>query len=171
MAESEDFTANDVIDAHIEIAQEVLKGIDEEGFEGSAVETLLHLVKSDNQIDMLGDVLLYLVKHNHPDWAAEICRCALGYRHVVGKGRLYRGFQDACFASWCSYFVHAERRLHEIFLHAMHATCMCFLSAHRMAMAGGKGLPPDYAITGAALAYMVDMQQLEGAHKVRLHGC
>lgn len=57
-----------------EIAEEVYKGIDDDGFDNSAVEALLQLVRTEGQIDMLGDVLIHLARRQHPDWAAEICR-------------------------------------------------------------------------------------------------
>lgn len=59
-----------------EIAEQVYKGIEDEGFEGSAVDTLLHLVRTETGAapELLGDVLIYLVQKEHPDWAAEVCR-------------------------------------------------------------------------------------------------
>eukprot|EP00197_Chlamydomonas_leiostraca_P004650 CAMPEP_0202865864 /NCGR_PEP_ID=MMETSP1391-20130828/6582_1 /ASSEMBLY_ACC=CAM_ASM_000867 /TAXON_ID=1034604 /ORGANISM="Chlamydomonas leiostraca, Strain SAG 11-49" /LENGTH=309 /DNA_ID=CAMNT_0049545747 /DNA_START=132 /DNA_END=1061 /DNA_ORIENTATION=+ len=94
-----------------EIAEQVYKGIEDEGFEGPAVDTLLHLVRTEAGAgsELLGDVLVYLVQKEHPDWAAEICRMA-----------------------WASH----------------------------------KGQPPDFTAVCTALAYVVDMSQLQAAVKV-----
>jgi hypothetical protein len=60
-----------------EIAEAVFSDIKADGFESPAVDALLHITKKeDGQADVLADVLVYLAKQGHPDWAAEICRWA-----------------------------------------------------------------------------------------------
>ncbi len=55
------------------IAKAVLQGITEEDFSSSAVDALLSMVQAGHY-EVLGDVLVYLAQHQHPDWAAELCR-------------------------------------------------------------------------------------------------
>ncbi|KAF5832398.1 hypothetical protein DUNSADRAFT_11730 [Dunaliella salina] len=56
-----------------DIAVSVYDEIEEAGFDVPMVELLLDEA-SDGQIDLMGDVLIYLVKKDHADWAAELCR-------------------------------------------------------------------------------------------------
>jgi len=57
-----------------DIAVSVFDEIDEEGFDGPMVELLL-VETIEGQIDLMGDVLMYLASKQHADWAAELCRC------------------------------------------------------------------------------------------------
>uniref|UniRef100_A0A7S3QSD5 Uncharacterized protein n=1 Tax=Dunaliella tertiolecta TaxID=3047 RepID=A0A7S3QSD5_DUNTE len=56
-----------------DIAVSVYEEINEEGFDVPMVDLLLDEA-TDGQIDLMGDVLIHLVKKDHADWAAELCR-------------------------------------------------------------------------------------------------
>eukprot|EP00983_Pelagomonas_calceolata_P127349 1161394-Pelagomonas_calceolata.AAC.3 len=55
-----------------DIAVSVYEEINEEGFDVPMVDLLLDEA-TDGQIDLMGDVLIHLVKKDHADWAAELC--------------------------------------------------------------------------------------------------
>jgi hypothetical protein len=79
-----------------EIALAVLSDIKADGFDSPAVDALLHITTGkDGQAEVLADVLVYLAKQGHPDWAAEICRWVC---HVLSLVQGRPSF--ACMCLW-----------------------------------------------------------------------